>query len=154
MTFPVTFKAAGRHFSVGQTAARRVSRWVVFAFYIVACVAMQRLSGANAGFGAYPDAPSHYLSGLMIHDYVKAGIPKTPVAYASEYYAHMPSIAIGHWPPLFYVVLAFWMLCVGITRSAALLLGATITAALASIVQQQASSRFGRWTGVLSGMVS
>lgn len=153
MTFPITSKAAGRDFSVGQTAASRVRPWVVFAVYIAACVAMQRLSGANATFGGYPDEPSHYLSGLMIHDYVKAGIPTTPVAYASEYYAHVPSIAVGYWPPLFYVGLAFWMLCVGITRSAALLLTATITAALASIVQRQASSRFGWWTGVLSGMV-
>jgi 4-amino-4-deoxy-L-arabinose transferase-like glycosyltransferase len=114
---------------------------------------MQRVSGANAGFGGYPDEPSHYLSGLMIHDYLKAGMPRTPLAYASAYYAHVPCMAIGYWPPLFYVVLTFWMFCAGITRGAALLLIATITAALASFVQRQASSRFGWWTGVLSGLV-
>jgi hypothetical protein len=153
MNLPIAPQAEGRVFSAGRTAASRVAPWVVFAFYIAASVAMQRLSGANASFGGYPDEASHYLSGLMIHDYVRAGMPKAPLAYASEYYAHIPYIAVGYWPPLFYIVLGFWMLCAGIARSAALLLTAAITAALASIVQRQASPRFGWWTGVLSGMV-
>jgi hypothetical protein len=153
MTFPSPVEAAERESSDGRAAAGRVLPWLMFAVYLAIALAMQRLSGAGASFAGYPDEASHYLSALMIRDYVASGMPMAPLPYASWYYAHVPYIAIGYWPPLFYVCLGFWMLIFGITRSAAILLTAVITAALASVVQRQASSRFGWWTGVLAGLV-
>src|SRR5947199_3127872 len=54
-------------------------------------VVLQCLGGAySAEFSGYPDEPSHYLSGLMIRDYLASGFPASPLAYAENYYLHYP----------------------------------------------------------------
>ena len=97
--------------------------------------AMQIHAGADqASFGAYPDEPSHYLSGLMVRDYMAHGFPGSPVRYAMNYYLHVPYFAIGHWPPLFYLVEGAWMMVFGQSHAAVLWLIASITALLAATI--------------------
>ena len=52
----------------------------------------------------WADEGSHYVSGLMVHDYVADKLPGSPIAYATRYYIHYPKVGIGHWPPLYYLV--------------------------------------------------
>jgi Dolichyl-phosphate-mannose-protein mannosyltransferase len=97
--------------------------------------AMQIHAGADqASFGAYPDEPSHYLSGLLVRDYMAHGFPRSPVHYAMNYYLHVPYFAIGHWPPLFYLVEGVWMTVFGQSHAAVLWLIASITALLAATI--------------------
>ncbi len=87
--------------------------------YFLMIGAFQHWSGASvAAFGGYPDESSHYLSGLMIHDYCASGFSTFPFTFASNYYTHLPFIAIGYWPPFFYVMEALWMALFGFHRSA------------------------------------
>ena len=66
-------------------------------------VALQWTHGAyQAEFGAHPDEAAHYVTGLMIRDYIAAGMPGHPMAYTQNYYNHYPKVALGNWPPLFY----------------------------------------------------
>lgn len=88
----------------------------------------------QASFGAYPDEPAHYLSGLMVRDYIAHGFPGSPVRYAINYYLHVPYFGIGHWPPLFYVVEGFWMIVFGQSRVSVLWLIASVTALLAATI--------------------
>ena len=88
----------------------------------------------QASFGAYPDEPSHYLSGLMVRDYIAHGFPGSPVQYAMNYYLHVPYFAIGHWPPLFYLLEGVWMIVFGTSHAAVLWLIASITALLAATI--------------------
>src|SRR5580698_3235399 len=97
--------------------------------------AMQIHVGADrASFGAYPDESSHYLSGLLVRDYIAHGFPGSPVHYAMNYYLHVPYFAIGHWPPLFYLLEGFWMMVFGHSHAAVLWLIASISALLATTI--------------------
>jgi hypothetical protein len=122
--------ARGAHVqSVRLPALARVAI-LLSAFFGVA-MASQLVMGAYRGsIGAYPDEPAHYMSGLLIHDYVLAGFPESPMAYAKRYYYHHPSLGIGYWPPAFYVAEALWMLVFGISRASVLVLGALVCSCL------------------------
>lgn len=124
-----------------------------FTAYLCIVIACQRVSHATGiGFGSYPDESSHYITGLMVHDYLKSGLSESPVAYARHYYLYMPLLGIGHWPPLFYAVEAVWMLLFGISRGTVLVLVALITAACAYTLYRLANESVGRFGAFLVGL--
>ena len=88
------------------------------------------------------DAPAHYVSGLMVHDYVRLGFPVAPVEFAEVFYAHYPKVAIGHWPPLFYVLQAGWMLLFGDSLHSDLVFMAFLSALFAATVYAVARREF------------
>jgi hypothetical protein len=111
-------------------------------------------SGADgAAFGSYPDEPAHFLSGLMIRDYVAAGLKGSPLAWAVHYYLHAPFFAVGYWPPFFYVVEALWMMVFGIGWIQSLWLTATIGALIAATIFHQARHAIGIWGGACAGLI-
>jgi len=75
-----------------------------------------------------PDESSHYLSGLMIHDYLRAGLPWPPMAYAQDYYAHYPKVALGHWPPVYFLLQTLWALPFGTAKASALFFHCVLSA--------------------------
>lgn len=107
----------------------------------------------NEAFGGYPDESSHYLSSLMIRDYIRSGIPGTPLNFATNYYVHMPFLAIGYWPPLFYVLEGFWMTAFGYERFTALLFPALVAAFLCATCFWLLVPYLGRTGAFLSGVV-
>lgn len=83
----------------------------------------------QVAFGAYqngvwdnPDEAGHFVSGLMVRDYLVHGFAQGPVTFAREYYAHYPKVAIGNWPPAFPAIQGAWMLLVPAGRVASLAL--------------------------------
>lgn len=95
----------------------------------------QRLGSAYASeFGGHPDEAAHFVTGLMVRDYVAAGFPGSPMKYAEEYYRHYPKIGLGVWPPFFYVVQTIWMLPFGVSRTSVLLLIAAIASLTALLI--------------------
>jgi hypothetical protein len=123
-----------------------------FGLYLAIALVQQWIGGAAArGFGGYPDEASHYLSGLMVHDYVTSGFRGSPLAYAANYYLHLPMLGIGHWPPVFYLLQAGWMLIAGTSRSSVLVLIALITAASAFAVFRATSAYLGWVSALIAG---
>jgi Dolichyl-phosphate-mannose-protein mannosyltransferase len=127
--------------------------WLLpFSLYVTAALLLQRAADATAmGFGTYPDEPSHYLSGLMTRDYLVSGMAQGPLAYASDYYLHIPMIGIGHWPPGFYFLQAVWMLIAGVSRGDILVLIAIITALAAFSVYRATESDLGAGGALITG---
>lgn len=84
-----------------------------------------------AEFGG-PDEAAHVVSGLMVHQYLHDGLwnGQAPLEFAHKYYSHYPKVAIGHWPPGFYLIQALWLSLAGISRFSFLLLSAMIAASL------------------------
>lgn len=80
-----------------------------------------QVDAGKAGFGAYPDEPSHYVGGLMVRDYLTHP-HQSPMAFAREYYLYQPYFAIGYWPPFFYILEGCWMLLFGYGRSSIMFL--------------------------------
>jgi hypothetical protein len=112
-------------------------RWDVVAPFLLLllAVAVQFALGAyGRELGANADEPAHFVSGLMVRDYLAHGIGESPVAFAQRYYAHYPKVAIGNWPPAFYVLEGFWLLVLPVRVASALLLIATLAAATAWLV--------------------
>jgi hypothetical protein len=114
-----------------------------FLVLISIVIALQIHGGAyQSEIGGHPDEPAHYVTGLLIRDYIANGFPKSPLAYANEYYDHYPKVALGNWPPLFYVVQAIWTLIFSVSTTSILVLMAVITAALATTLFQILREQF------------
>ncbi len=95
------------------------------------------------------DANGHYVTTLMAHDYIKAGFPGNPVAFAVDYFIHYPSIRIGNNPPTFYALSSLWALITADTIQAALVLSA-ILGAIYCLLAFVWSSRV---LGVIAGLL-
>jgi len=107
----------------------------VFGIILLVVILFQWLAGAyESEFGSHPDEAAHYITGLMIRDYLAGGPHGSPVAYANEYYKHYPKVAIGNWPPVFYLTQGVWMLVFGDGRASDLVLMAVLAALLATLV--------------------
>jgi Dolichyl-phosphate-mannose-protein mannosyltransferase len=101
----------------------------VLAAMLLAAILFQILGNAyGSEFGGYPDESAHFITGLMIRDYVASGFHQGPMRYAENYYLHYPKVAFGMWGPLLHFTEAGWMLVFPPSRIAALLLMALITA--------------------------
>ncbi len=97
-----------------------------------------------------PDEPAHYVTGLMVHDYIADRFPGPPMAYAQRYYDFYPKVALGHWPPVFYVVQAAWTLLFTPSRISLLLLMATLGAMWLTASYVLVASFFPPWMAWIS----
>ena len=81
----------------------------VFLLLLILAAGLQGANGAYQADLAGDDETAHYVTGLMIYGYVRSGDWLHPWSFARDYYEAYPRVALGHWPPLFYVVEASWM---------------------------------------------
>jgi len=105
------------------------------------------LQGQGVGiseFGGHPDEPAHVITGLMVRDYVATALGKHPMAFAEDYYDHYPKVALGNWPPMFYVMQAAWTLPLGADRATLEAFMALLSAALAWLIYRALRNEFGR----------
>jgi hypothetical protein len=123
----------------------------VFLVSLLLTLALQwRGNAYRSEWSGDPDEPAHYVTGLMVHDYIADGLPAPPMAYASRYYAFYPKVALGHWPPLFYVMQAGWTLFFGTSRISLLLLMATLSALWLTAGYLLVASFFPAWMAWVS----
>lgn len=120
-----------------------------FLLFFAIVVMIQSFAGAyRAEFGSEPDEAAHYITGLMVRDYVAHGFPGNPMHFAREYYEHYPKVALGHWPPMFYVIQSAWTLIFSPSRVSIMLLMAVLTAAAATMLFKFMRPKFGVWKAV------
>jgi 4-amino-4-deoxy-L-arabinose transferase-like glycosyltransferase len=123
----------------------------VLAAFLLAAVLLQWLAGAfYSGFGAHPDEAAHFVTALMVRDYIAGGNYANPLAFAENYYLHYPKVAIGHWPPLLYGALGTWLLTFGESRGAALTFVALSAAATAWMIYYTARESLSRAAGLFA----
>lgn len=130
------------------------SNAAVFAGLFVIVLLLQLRSGTyGAEFGGYPDEPAHYVTSVMVRDYLAGGKFTDPMQYASDYYNAYPKVAFGHWPPLLYAVQGVWMLIFSESRASVLVELALTTTIAAFLLFAVARRRFGTMAGVLSSLL-
>lgn len=111
---------------------------------LVMAVLLQWRAGAfESGFGGHPDEGAHFVTGLMVRDYLVSGISQHPMRYAEDYYAHYPKVALGHYPPGFYALEAIWLRVFPVSRVSVLLLMATLCGIFGTLVFSLAVCRIG-----------
>jgi Dolichyl-phosphate-mannose-protein mannosyltransferase len=141
----VDFAAKVKSFSPGM---------LLFAGFLALIITLQVIGGAyQAEFGGYPDEPAHYVTSLMVRDYIAGMQYGEPMEYARNYYDHYPKVAMGHWPPFLYLVQALWMLIFSASRTSILIQMACMTALLAWMVSTAVKRRFGWKAGALAGFL-
>jgi len=123
---------------------------------LVAAAATLLTVGLQIHLGAYGaefgyDESSHYVSGLLIHDYLAKGLPHSPIGYLRDFASAYPQVGIGHWGPLWYGVEAVWMFLFGWSRTAMLAFSAFITVAIAVILYVTARP-LGRLLAIFSAL--
>jgi len=103
---------------------------IVIPLIIHARIGMSRWNADLTGV----DEAAHFTTGVMVYDYLKSAPQVTPVAFAQNFYVHYPKVALGHWPPVFYVIQAAWYLPFGATVTSARALCALITVITAMVL--------------------
>ncbi|HJT77942.1 MAG TPA: glycosyltransferase family 39 protein [Gemmataceae bacterium] len=144
-----TGPASGRawRYLLGSTLAVVALAWAV-------AVALQVAGGAYRNeFGGHSDEPGHYITGLMVRDYVAGLHWAHPARFADDYYHHYPKVALGHWPPVFYVVQAAWTLVFTPSRLSVLLLMAVLTAVWAGLLYRAVRADFGAGMGLAMALL-
>jgi hypothetical protein len=129
----------------GHPFARRIARSLVLLLLFSGVAAsLQWYGGAyHSEFGGYPDEPGHFINGLLVRDYLTALSLVSPVRFAEDYYLHYPKVAIGHWPPVFYLQQALWSLLFSTTRSSILILMAILAGLIALTIFQALRNELG-----------
>ena len=104
-------------------------RWFAPCLALLACLTLglQITGGAfTAEFDGHPDEAAHLVSGLLVYDYVTEWPHQNPIRWAEQYYLHYPKVAIGHWPPGFYMLEAVWWLFSRPSRVSSMVLNAVM----------------------------
>ncbi len=151
-TTPVSAKARifGRQAAI-DSPPRVSAQLGIFCGLFALAVLLQILSGVFLSeFNAYPDEPAHYVTSLMVREYIVSPHPFSPLKFAENYYQHYPKVAFGHWPPVFYAVQALWMLVFSASRASVRLEIAFTTAVLAFSLWREARRWFGNRAAVLA----
>ncbi|HEX4085482.1 MAG TPA: glycosyltransferase family 39 protein [Chthoniobacteraceae bacterium] len=93
-------------------AERRPPSWGLILLYLIVLASgmlFHFASGSESSeLGSHPDEAAHFVTGLMVRDYLASGFHESPLRYADEYYRHYPKIGLGIWPPVFYLAQALW----------------------------------------------
>ncbi len=75
-------------------------------FLVLAAVSLS-LQWQNGGFtsdlGGDPDEAAHAVTALMVHDYFGEALGQSPLDFASRFYQAFPKVALGHYPPGYYL---------------------------------------------------
>jgi CheY-like chemotaxis protein len=87
--------------------------WLVSVGFIGVFLALSlgqawRLGGFRSDLGGDPDEGAHAVTALMMKDYLVEGLPhaRSPMSFAERYYQTFPKVALGHYPPGFYLLAA------------------------------------------------
>jgi hypothetical protein len=101
-----------------------------------------KLGAYTAEFGY--DECSHYVSGLLIHDYLVKGFGQSPIKYLRDFGSAYPLIGIGHWGPFWYGIEAFWMFLFGWSRTAMMGFSALTTVVIAVLLYRTVAKPLGK----------
>lgn len=85
----------------------------VFGGLFAIVIVFQIASGTwGSDFGKHADEGAHVVTSLMVRDYLAGGFLEQwhPMRYAESYYDQFPKVALGHYPPGFYLVAALVLL--------------------------------------------
>ena len=80
------------------------------------------------------DESAYVVTSIMVREYVAEPLwhGVAPMSFAQQYYDNYPKVAIGHWPPGYFLVQSTWLLLTGVSRPAVLALSALLSALFAS----------------------
>jgi Dolichyl-phosphate-mannose-protein mannosyltransferase len=143
------FESSGAQAEFDLPSSRRPlrSHLTPFLLYFILLAAVLGISWRDNAFqgefGNYPDESAHYVTGLMFHDYFVSLHYLSPIKFAENFYMHYPKVALGHWPPAFYVIQGIWGLLFSTSHTSLMFLMAALTALLGLVVYKMLTNQLG-----------
>ncbi len=133
---------------------RRRLTWVV----MVACLSLNLISLVTSGtlesdLAGDPDEAAHAVTSLMMRDYMAGGWQQSPMPFANAYYADFPKVALGHYPPGYYLLSGIWLLPFASIKSL-FVLQAVLSATLAALLYRVASKFVSIPAALLAGLLT
>lgn len=127
------------------------SAYAALVLLIFAMVALVQWRGGafEADLATHPDEAAHFITGAMVHDYVRTALGSSPMAFAEQYYARYPKVAFGHWPPGFYVIQTAWYALFGVSSGAGMLLVGCVAALAITVFTLRIHRLHGVWIAVV-----
>lgn len=126
---------------------------LTLALFFGVAVGLQTLAGAyRVELSGYPDETGHFASGALVGSYLKTFPPQPLLRFAKEFYIHRPKVAIGHWPPVLYLIEGVWFVLFHSSRRSALALMALICASVAASIAHVVGRRYGSPAGIGAGL--
>ena len=120
---------------------QRQARWPDWVPYLVSFAALWAiLLGVYAIAGSFhaefsgPDESAYVVTSIMVREYLVGPLwhGVAPMTFAQQYYDSYPKVAIGHWPPVYFLLHGTWLLLTGVSRPAVLAASAFLSALFAS----------------------
>jgi len=111
-----------------------------------------RNSAYSSEFARHFDEPAHFVTALAVLDFIESGDWSDPLGFAEKFYLHYPKVAMGHWPPAFYLMQAIWMVVAGVSRVSSMILMALVMVVLLVLVVRSSRGELGAWLAVSSGI--
>jgi 4-amino-4-deoxy-L-arabinose transferase-like glycosyltransferase len=125
--------------------------WILLAAAI--CLQIRVGAALLSGDLADSDPPAHFATGVMVHDFFQHGESMRPMSFAEGFYARYPKVALGHWPPCFYIVEGLWFFIFGAKIAAARWLCACITGGCALLLYERCRPFWGRWHAIAASAI-
>lgn len=138
---------------ITQNLLRRRSTWLVLLMSLAFNLGyMATRGGWKSDLGGDPDEAAHAVTSLMVRDYLAEGLDRSPMAFAKQYYEDFPKVALGHYPPFFYLLAGLWLLpCVSV--QSLLILQCLLAAGLAALSYRQASKLMSMPAAFMAGLL-
>jgi len=126
----------------------------ILVFLFVCGVLLHWYAGTfHSEFGRYQDEGMHYVTGLLVRDFIASGHWTHPMVFAKEYYMHFPKVGLGNWPPGFPLLQSAWTFLFGVSRQALLFFMIFLLAFLALTVYRAATEQFGTLYAVFGALL-
>ena len=120
----------------------------LFGVLLLLILAQQGSSGFFATeLARHPDEPAHFVTGVLVFDYLRSGFTQAPLAFAEQFYEQYPKVAFGHWPPMFYALQGIWYAAFGAQPLSLILLLGVVTALTAALLFWRTMRRHGAVIG-------
>lgn len=123
---------------------------ILLALIALILVFAYRGGAFRSELGSESDESAHYITGLMVHDYFASALGQSPIAYAANYYLHYPKVALGHWPPVFYIMQAAWGFVCSPSRNGILGMMTLCTALIAFTLYRMVEREFRTAVGAVA----
>jgi hypothetical protein len=139
--------------SLAPLTPRRRWTWIVFAACLSLSLIFQLTRGAwNSDLGGDPDEAAHAVTSLMVRDYLAGGWRQPPMSFARRFYDDFPKVALGHYPPGYYILAGLWLLPSASAQSL-LVLQAVLSAVLGTLLFRIASKFASLTASIMAGVV-
>jgi hypothetical protein len=126
---------------------------VLIALYSVTLLCLWTSGSFRGEFADQPDEGAHYVTGLLLHDYLAGFHYSSPLQFAENFYIHYPKVALGHWPPMFYLLQAAWTLIFSVSHTSLMLFMAVLTTCLAFVIYRVLLPELGHWVSLTTAVI-